>query len=217
MNNEQKFWRSLLHARSPYWKLHIQAGDRIEGLAEYDVAIYVVDTSTGWTAAGMLKTPEFQHIAQAVGQAAKSMRKIRGGLSAGIWQVLGEAPQPAASSPEAHEALVSACADMALTKTFVQVKQQTGGVAGHWVYLVYRLQSGERIGRPVFFGRPQMGLIDQNDLEFSICKIIALDTDPASQASVARDLRAGGGPILCDTFNPFPSRGAAATTTAAGA
>lgn len=168
MNNEQKFWRSLLETRNPGWKLHVPEGDQLEGLAEYDVAIYVVDTSTGWTTAGMLKAAEFgrvaQAVGQAVGQAAKSMRKIGGGITAGIWKVLGASPQPGANSPEAHEALVSACADMSLTKTFLVVQQQTGGFAGHWVYLVYRLRSGERIGRPAYFGRRSPGLMDRGDL-----------------------------------------------------
>jgi hypothetical protein len=201
MNNEQKFWRTLLEASNPGWKLHVPEGDQLEGLADYDVAIYVVDTSTGWTTAGMLKAAEFGRVAQAVGQAAKSMRKIGGGITAGIWKILGTSPQPGANSPEAHEALVSACADMSLTKTFLVVQQQTGGFAGHWVYLVYRLKSGQRIGRPVYFGRSSPGLMDRGDLEFGIAKIIALDTDPASPASVARDLRAGGGAVLCEAFD----------------
>jgi hypothetical protein len=62
------------------------------------------------------------------------------------------------------------------------------------------MKNNAKMGRPVFLTRDGPGLLRSTTLQVELAKVVAMDTDPASKASVAKDLRAGRGARISEAF-----------------
>lgn len=201
--NEQRFWRTVLEAHNPGWRLHVPKDSVLEGLSDYDVHVYVVDTSTGWTGAATMKTPEFKRLAAASASMASYQRSLPNDVLGSITHQLKKNPQPNPDSEDAYELLLGAASNLTLTKTY-QLAKEKAGLSGHWVYVVYRLQNQQYEARPFYMKGQSPGLLPAEQLQATVLQIVSIDTKPTTTATVNRNIMAGGGAVLCKAFNPSP-------------
>jgi hypothetical protein len=160
-------------------------------LADQTVRLYLVDTSNLWTLAGAAREAD----AVAARNHATSTAGASAQLLAGIGAVLGDCsdrnlgPQCARAQQAASLALLA----MSCTSTFSQVKRVTGDYAGHWFYILYRLNDGETVTRPAFIGAKAHGLLASERMIGAVRQIVATDMALDDETTVGRELRRGGG------------------------
>lgn len=197
MNNEKRFFEGLFAAANPDWKTNPTPGIALGPLASYETFIYVVDVRTGWTAAGATSQKAFANIKvsfeKTLAQPGASLRALTG-LAAN--QTAEAASMNAAvDSPEALECVSTVGCALVTTRTFDLVKEATGGLAGHWAYLVYSTPQGEFLGRPAYASDPHGCLMSVDSLRDLIVQTVWHDTCKAGTA-VGRQLADCGGAIL---------------------
>lgn len=202
MNHETRMWLEQMRLANPGWKVrlgrNVQPG---EGALSFDCYLYMVDTSTGWVACATLSQAEMRRL------------EVRSEADAYVWQHCVDACASAISdagsedaapeSPSAEAcAALTVCA-LAQTQTWRLVQEKTGGsLAGHWIYVVYKLQArGQLLGRPAFVSRPRPGLLPIEDLRGMVRTMVEADIgNPASK--VGREISASGGALLCEWLDP---------------
>jgi hypothetical protein len=114
-----------------------------------------------------------------------------------IHALTGRKPEPV--GPEVKQVVSMALCALTQTRTFTQVQAVHGKLAGHWFYLVCRLQNDNVLGRPAFASsEPQTGLLDAQAIQSTVTRILQADRD--SNLGVAELVRQGGGQVLADAF-----------------
>ena len=97
-------------------------------LASYDVQIYVVDTSTGWTGAGAMQASGFAAAARLPAETGLTLENVTDMAGKSI-TMLGR-DQPEAGAPDLAKCLQLTAAALTGTQTFDQVRA-TADLSGH--------------------------------------------------------------------------------------
>lgn len=197
MTNEQSFFQHLAGLSSPGWDVRLSDQLHAPGidLAGRSVRLYLVDTSTGWTAAGAFAPPGF---ALAAG-AAKALGLQGTGLADAAGQALGHVGRSQAGQDQRLEqALQLAAAALSCTQTFKIVAAKGDGLGGHWVYMGYRGHDASMTCRPLFFSNHEPGFVAPEALASMLRQVVQQDLAPGS--SVARLLKKAGGVLLAPAF-----------------
>lgn len=198
MNQEQTFFERLAGTTLPDWDVklqpHMQPGQM--NLASYDVQIYVVDTSTGWTGAGAMQASGFAAAARLPAGTGQSLEDVTDMAGKSI-TMLGR-DQPEAGAPDLAQCIQLTAAALSGTQTFDQVRA-TADLSGHWVYVAYRMHDASTIARPVFFRSRTTGFLPIDALYQVVRQVVSQDSKSAS-STVGRMLKRAGGPILDARF-----------------
>ena len=198
MQNERTFFERLTSTALPGWDVklqpHLQPGQM--DLASYDVHIYVVDTSTGWTAAGAMQTSGFAAAARIPAETGLTLENVTD-MAAKSITALGR-EQPAADAPDLVQCIQLTAAALTGTQTFDQVRA-SADLSGHWVYVAYRMHDASTIARPVFFRTKAPGFLPVEGLYQVVRQIVSQD-GRSSGSTVGRMLKRAGGPILDRKF-----------------
>jgi len=197
MSAEKRFFESLLAKASPSWAVTM-APTMEPGkmdLASLTVRVYVVDTSNGWTAGGCMSVPSLEK-AKAF---AKSHALGAAAICNDAGQMIAELSKAntAGHAPEVGKCLQLTAAAITTTQAFKLVEPQ--GLAGHWLYIVYRCHDGAIVGRPMYFNVPVPGLVDAASL-MAVARHIALQDLANAGSAVAREVKKGGGAQLAPAF-----------------
>jgi hypothetical protein len=195
MKKEQAFFEQMAGTALPGWDVklqpHMTPGQM--DLASYTARIYLVDTSTGWTAAGALQPSGFA-----------GLRAHFDALRLGnVTDLAGQAvtqlgrDQPAPGAPEIGKALELGAAALTGTQTFKTV--QASGLDGHWVYIGYRMHDASTICRPGFFRTGAPGFVAPEGLEHYVRQVVAHDL-ASTKSSVGQMLKRAGGAIISPEF-----------------
>lgn len=199
MGHEKDFFERLAGTALPGWDIklqpHMQPGQM--DLASYDVHIYVVDTSTGWTGAGAMQASGFAAAARLPADIGLCLRDVTD-LAGKSITMLGR-DQPAAGAPDLAQCIQLTAAALTGTQTFDQVRAG-GDLSGHWVYVAYRMHDASTIARPVFFRSRSTGFLPVDALYQVIRQIVSQDGG-SSSSTVGRMLKRAGGPILAGKFS----------------
>ena len=197
MKKEHAFFEQLAGAALPGWDVKLQP-NKTPGqmnLASYTARIYLVDTSTGWTAAGALQPSGFAGL-----RAHFEARRLDIGT---VTDLAGQAvtqlgrEQPAPRSPDIGKAIELVAAALTDTQTFKTV--QASGLDGHWVYIGYRMLDASTICRPGFFRTSTPGFVAPEALAHYVRQVMAHDlANP--QSSVGQMLKRAGGAIIAPEF-----------------
>ena len=122
MGHEKDFFERLASTALPGWDIklqpHMEPGQM--DLASYDVHIYVVDTSTGWTGAGSMQASGFAAAARLPADIGLSLGDVPD-LAAKAITVLGGV-QPEAWAPDLAQCIQLTAAALTGTLTFDQVR-----------------------------------------------------------------------------------------------
>jgi hypothetical protein len=195
MKKERAFFEQLASTALPGWDMklqpHMTPGQM--DLASYTARIYLVDTSTGWTAAGALQPSGFA-----------GLRAHFDALRLGnVTDLAGQAvtqlgrDQPAPGSPEIGKAIELVAAALTGTQTFKTV--QASGLDGHWIYIGYRMLDASTICRPGFFRTGAPGFVAPEGLAHYVRQVMAHDL-ASTQSAVGQMLRRAGGAIISPEF-----------------
>lgn len=198
MQHEKDFFERMTATALPGWDIklqpHLQPGQM--DLTSYDVHIYVVDTSTGWTGAGAMQTSGFAAAARLPAEIGLSLGDVTD-LAGKSITVLGGV-QPVAGAPDLAQCIQLTAAALTGTQTFEQVRA-SADLSGHWVYVAYRMHDASTIARPVFFRSKTPGFIPAEALYQVVRQIVSQD-GRSSNSAVGRMLKRAGGPILDAKF-----------------
>ena len=199
MHHEKDFFERLAATALPGWDIklqpHLQPGQM--DLASYDVHIYVVDTSTGWTAAGAMQTSGFSAAARLPAETGLTLENVTDMATKSITELGRE--QPAADAPAVVQCIQLTAAALTGTQTFDQVRA-SADLSGHWVYVAYRMHYASTISRPVFFRTKAPWFLPVEGLYQGVRHIVAQD-GRSSSSTVGRMLKRAGGPILDARFS----------------
>ena len=199
MGHEKNFFERLAGTALPGWDIklqpHMEPGQM--DLASYDVHIYVVDTSTGWTGAGAMQASGFAAAARLPADIGLSLGDVTD-LAGKSITVLGGL-QPAAGAPDLAQCIQLTASAVTGTQTFDQVRAGAD-LSGHWVYVAYRMHDASTIARPVFFRSRAAGFLPVEALYQVVRQVVSQDRQ-SSTSAVGRMLKRAGGPILDARFS----------------
>ena len=197
MKKEQAFFEQIASTALPGWDVklqpHMTPGQM--DLASYTARIYLVDTSTGWTAAGALQPSGFAGL-------RAHFAALRLGIDT-VTDLAGQAvtqlgrDQPAPGSPDIGKAIELVAAALTGTQTFKTV--QASGLDGHWIYIGYRMLDASTICRPGFFRTGAPGFVAPEGLAHYVRQVMAHDL-ASTQSAVGQMLRRAGGAIISSEF-----------------
>ena len=197
MNKEQAFFEGITGAALPGWDVKLQP-HMLPGqmdLASYTARVYLVATSSGWTAAGVLQPSGFAAIAQAHKDAGLTMERVTD-MAGQCLNKLGR-EQPAADSPDVAQGIELIASALTGTQTFTTVKPT--GLDGHWVYIGYQMLDGSTICRPGFFRTHESGFVTPEALQHYVRQVVAHDLGN-DQSTVGRMIKRAGGAIIAPQF-----------------
>jgi hypothetical protein len=197
MKKEQAFFEQMAGTALPGWDVklqpHMTPGQM--DLASYTARIYLVDTSTGWTAAGALQPSGFAGL-------RAHFDALRLGIDT-VTDMAGQAlnqlgrDQRAPGSPDIGKAIELVAAALTETQTFKTV--QASGLDGHWVYIGYRMHDASTICRPGFFRTGAPGFVAPEGLAHYVRQVMAHDL-ASPKSSVGQMLKRAGGAIISPEF-----------------
>lgn len=196
-DGEKNFWNDIAHQLNPGWNLAVGQGlgDASAMLATHDTAIYLVDTSTFWITAASTMSSELLRVKRELAKAKLKPGLVAGAAGAAILEC--GARQVPMQHPDAHQAVTAAAAAITESATWTAVMDRMGSPAGHWTWLVYKLKTGEPLGRPLYGHNDRRGFMSLDEMRKSIDA--ALDNDILNTgSSVFRQVVAGGGVVFCD-------------------
>lgn len=195
--NETKFWERVLSAANPDWGLGFvdgfDSGER--KVSDQTVRIYVVDTSNLWVLAAGTSEAE----ARKAFDFTRANPQEREAINGSVGRLLADLSDRSAdrSSKDAVDGIRCALLAITSTETFAVAKSLTGGYAGHWAYLLYRLNDGEVIARPAYVSKDAgTALMAFDDLVQMTAHVVALDLRSADGTGISRQAAQGGGARL---------------------
>lgn len=197
MKKERAFFEQLAGSTLPGWvvKLEPNMTPGQMDLASYTARIYLVDTSTGWTAAGALQPSGFAGLRTHFAAMGLNTDTVTDMASQAVTQ-LGR-DQPAPGSPDIGKGIELVAAALTGTQTFKTV--QASGLDGHWVYIGYRMHDASTICRPGFFRTDTTSFVDPDTLSHYVRQVMAHDL-ASPQSSVGQMLKRAGGAIIATEF-----------------
>ena len=194
MNNENKFWADIAAQLNPDWNLspgrHLPTGSAVR--AGFDAYVYLIDTSTAWVIAANVRSQDMRNAKAVMKQSKRSEHELMKSATGLIRNCADR--QCGHESPEATDAMTGAVCALALTQTYQIALASNEGLAGHWLYVLYRLRDGTAIGRPALVRLGANGFMPVDVLQSLWRNIVEQDTRPGS--SVARTISQGGGARL---------------------
>lgn len=197
MKTERAFFERLANLGQADWTVKLQP-HMVPGqmdLASYTARVYLVDTSTGWTAAGALQPSGFAAVARAQKDAGLTPDQVND-LAGQTISRLGR-DQPGADAPEVAQAIQLTAAALAGTQTFKTV--QPTGLDGHWIYIGYRMLDASTICRPGFFRTGAPGFANPDAITQFVRQVVAHDLGNAKSVT-GQMLKRAGGAILAPQF-----------------
>lgn len=203
MKNEHLFWYRVVADANPGWTIAFAPGvepGQVQ-ISSCDTFFYVADTKSGWITAAATSAQAFLDLKSTFPKILKQSGLTADrivGMAAGL-TMDAAAVNAAPNSQESIRAINGVAFALADTQTFDVVRAQTGGVAGHWIYVIYTGRDGSLIGRPCYMSGPRKVFLDDAKLVGTIDQIIWSDRQ-AKSSFVGKQLAAVGGPVLHDTF-----------------
>lgn len=197
MKAEHHFFQSLAGLASPGWDVHLNeqlSAGQID-LASRTVRLYLVDTSSGWTAAGAFAPAGFALAADAAKARGLQGSKLADAAGVALGHLGREQPS---AGQHLETGLQLAAAALANTQTFQLVTAKGRGLAGHWVYMGYRGHDGSMTCRPLYFNAIEPGFVQSAALDGMVRQIVRQDLAPGS--SVAKLLRKAGGALVSPIY-----------------
>ena len=196
MKQEKTFFETMTGALSPGWTVklqsHLQPGQM--DLGRFQVRLYLVDTSNGWTAAAAMAPEGFDEARRNVVAAGLAPTAVLDAAGQAIAQLSRR--QAGAGDAELQQGFQLVAAALTGTQTFKAVPPERR--AGHWLYLAYRGHDASTICRPVFFGAQEAGFCSPEVLTQMARQVIPHDMRPAT--SVSDTLRKAGGAIIAPGY-----------------
>jgi hypothetical protein len=197
MKKEQAFFEQMAGTALPGWDVklqpHMTPGQM--DLASYTARIYLVDTSTGWTAAGALQPSGFAGLRAHFAALRLGIDKVTDMAGQALNQLGRDQPEP--GSPDIGKSIELVAAALTETQTFKTV--QASGLDGHWVYIGYRMHDASTICRPGFFRTGAPGFVAPEGLEHYVRQVVAHDL-ASTKSSVGQMLKRAGGAIISPEF-----------------
>lgn len=197
MKTEHGFFERLANFGQGDWTVKLQP-HMVPGqmdLASYTARVYLVDTSTGWTAAGGLQPSGFTGLVKAQRDAGLSLNLVMNMAGQAISRLGRE--QPGADAPEVAQAIQLAAAALAGTQTFKTV--QPSGLDGHWLYIGYRMLDASTICRPGFFRTGAPGFAEPAAITHYVRQVVAHDLGNTKSVT-GQMLKRAGGSILAPQY-----------------
>jgi hypothetical protein len=196
VKQEKSFFETLTGALSPGWAVklqsHLQPGQM--DLGRFQVRLYLVDTSNGWTAAAAMAPEGFEEASRNVATAGLNLTAVLDAAGQAIAQLSRR--QAGAGDAELQQGFQLVAAALTGTQTFKAVPPDRR--AGHWLYLAYRGHDASTICRPVFFGSQEAGFCSPEVLTQMARQVIAHDLRPGT--SVSDTLKMAGGAIIAPGY-----------------
>ena len=196
MKQEKTFFETLAGALSPGWAVklqsHLQPGQM--DLGRFQVRLYLVDSSNGWTAAAAMAPGGFEEARQNVAAAGLTSTAVLDATGQAIAQLSRR--QAGAGDAELQQGFQLVAAALTGTQTFKAVPPDQRN--GHWLNLAYRGHDASTICRPVFFGAQEAGFCSPEVLTQMARQVIAHDLRPGT--SVSDTLKKAGGAIIAPEY-----------------
>ncbi len=195
MSNERVFFEKMVNSMADGWNIkiadHVQPGE-VFG-ANHEVRFYLVDTSKDWVFAGASSQSNFKALANDPVVLGMDTKTVMDFAASGLVEF-----SDGRIHPDSSEMVVRyVAAALARTQTFVRIEDMGKGLAGHWLFVAYRLQDGCINTRPLFVpARTNQQFLPPGDLDDVIASIVRMDCDPNGNTEVSRMIRSAGGARL---------------------
>jgi hypothetical protein len=193
MSNERIFWEQLLKTMHPEWSIAIPNGNPVGSLnvAELVVHVYLVDASNLWVLMGSTREADAERAKAQTTAAPDWAEKLVGSIGNYLVECGDKGVDE--SSAQAHQAVSMSLLALSRTRTFDEAKRLTSRLAGHWLYILYRLKDGTVLARPGFIGAKGPGLLRPEELHGILKRIVATDTAASATSFIAGEISRGGG------------------------
>lgn len=201
--NETKFWERLLKTTNPDWDVGFAEEVGTPGtvnLAEQRVRIYIVDTSNMWTLAGATTELAAVNAHHRTSANPREASHIVGSIGHLLTDLSDRGMDR--GSVDAIKAIQCSLIAISTTRTFSEAKRLTGGYSGHWAYLLYRMNDGQALTRPVYVSNDTShAFMETSTLGNVVSKVVALDLYGTRETSISRQVAQGRGVQLHESFS----------------
>lgn len=206
MKNERQFWENVFAASNPDWKTALGTEMPLGQVSDCETFLYIVDTKTGWITGAATTAECFLNLKNTLPDVSRKTGLSLGDISSvAAQQAVKAAIEKAPSnSPSALRAINGVAYALVGTQTFDAVRRVTGGLKGHWAYLVYTMRDGSLMGRPAYASDPSNTFLSAADLHFLIEQTIARDL--SANTLVGQQMVASGGAELHESMRPEAAR-----------
>ena len=183
--NEKQFFESVYSLGAKGWNVEISPG-RVPGDAvnePLDVFLYLVDTSCNWLAVGCMSSAAFSE-ASLVAQNHDVDEQALGAAAAQAMALAAQVHAGGTIQSQLNALLTLVAAALKTTNTYALAGKENP--AGHWLYIAYRVQSGEMLCRPALIREVQSWLLPPDRLRSLVRKIVQHDQSPQNRNSILR-------------------------------
>jgi len=150
LNNEDRFWASLLAGSHPGWSLSMSDawGDHGSAPAHLSANIYAYDTSTGWQCSCAIAPGDLLTAAEIMDS---SQTRRNAAVGHAHYELVRAADGKASAGDDAaRRAMALIMYYIAQSDALKFVRRRYGSLQGHWLCLVYRFRQGQSMIRPAF-------------------------------------------------------------------
>lgn len=195
---ENAFWEGVFLATAKGWQSIRRESDPVskDRIADLRLRVYLVNTHTGWVSAMLTHVRDLHNAHQLVTK-NKDVREQAQHISIGKILQASD-PRAAGDSALQREAFDTGLLNLACTTTYNRIiESNLEGLAGHWILIVYKLNDGSHITRPMFWTTPNdtQPLLMPQELQFQVATAARFDQQ-ASESSIGRHIVKGGGLLL---------------------
>lgn len=195
---ENAFWEGVFHASSKGWQEIRRESDPESKIrmADLRLRVYLLNTHTGWSSAMLTHVRDLHNAHQLVSK-NKDVREQAQNSSIGKILQASD-PRAAGDSALQREAFEAGLLNLAGTTTYNRIiESNLEGLAGHWMLIVYKLNDGSHITRPMFWTTPNdtQPLLTPLELQFQVATAARFDQQ-ARETGIGRRIVQGGGLLL---------------------
>lgn len=200
MKNETEFKQGLINDVNPDWYVELTPENKDAAISGMDVKLYLIDAASGWIGAGAMDVANFQKVRNWVH--SRGIERFTGAGSASVKGIpTADTPGDSAATRNAIHTLAHY---FAATKTYEAVMRTTSTTKGHWICVVYTLNDGSRLSRPLFAGADAPGrFMPMERLNGLLKAFIATDLS-SPESSAGSQILAGGGTQIHESLQVAP-------------
>lgn len=194
--HERAFKSELLAVTDPNWLTSFTPENTEAKISGRAVRLYIVDAKTGWVGAGAMSLENFQKVRSWV-----TSRGTENFTAAGA-DCAKEASEVNATSdsPLTASAIKTVAHYFASTRTYDIALEAAKSAAGHWMCIVYTLNDGDRLSRPIFLRDGDSNrFLDVQVLLGNAVQVMNMDTHN-QESLVGSKIAVGGGTIIHPSF-----------------
>lgn len=192
---ENAFWEGAFRASATGWEAVRREAqpNTTDAMADLRLRVYLVDTHANAIHAMLTHVRVLHHAHQRLTRSGEARAAA---AHAGVGKILHlNDPEASADPARQREAFDAGLMLLAGSATYTRIiDSNSEGLAGHWMLILYRLNDGAHLTRPMFWTTPDdaQPLLTPMELHLQVSTAVRFDHD-ARETGIGRRIAQGGG------------------------